>query len=68
MYRRFILIFSKKKEGIIVSLLRKMERYVYNRSSAVTTIDKVFYSTIVDRFEDKSKLHIIPNFVDTELS
>ncbi|WP_042372057.1 glycosyltransferase family 4 protein [Bacteroides neonati] len=57
----------KKKEGIIVSLLRKMERYVYNRSSAVTTIDKVFYSTIVDRFEDKSKLHIIPNFVDTEL-
>jgi colanic acid biosynthesis glycosyl transferase WcaI len=27
----------------------------------------MFYDKIVDRFEDKSKLHIIPNFVDTEL-
>lgn len=57
----------KRKEGIVVSLLRRMEKYVYNSSSAVTTIDKVFYDTIVDRFVDKSKLRIIPNFVDTEL-
>lgn len=57
----------KKKEGLVVSLLRGMEKYVYNNSSAVTTIDQVFYDTIVDRFLDKSKLHIIPNFVDTEL-
>lgn len=57
----------KKKEGVVVSLLKKMERYVYNQSSAVTTIDKVFYDTIVGRFKDKTKLHIIPNFVDTEL-
>ena len=27
----------------------------------------MFYDTIVDRFEDRSKLHIIPNFVDTDL-
>lgn len=57
----------KKKEGVIVSFLRKMERYVYDSSSAITTIDQVFYDTIVGRFKDKSKLHIIPNFVDTEL-
>lgn len=57
----------KKKEGAVVSLLRKMERYVYNYSSAVTTIDQVFYDTIVGRFDDKSKLRIIPNFVDTAL-
>lgn len=57
----------KKKEGIVVALLRKMEHYVYNSSSAVTTIDQVFYDTIVGRFNDKSKLHIIPNFVDTAL-
>lgn len=57
----------KRKEGLVVSLLRRMEKCVYNNSSAVTTIDKVFYDTIVDRFIDKSKLHIIPNFVDTEL-
>ncbi|MEL5892656.1 glycosyltransferase family 4 protein [Bacteroides sp. GD17] len=57
----------KRKDGFIISLLRKMERYVYNHSTAVTTIDQVFYNTIVGRFKDKSKLHIIPNFVDTEL-
>ncbi|WP_294593331.1 glycosyltransferase family 4 protein [uncultured Bacteroides sp.] len=56
-----------KKQGIIVSILSKMERYVYNNSDAVTTIDQVFYDTIVGRFKDRSKLHIIPNFVDTEL-
>lgn len=56
-----------KKQGIIVSNLSKMERYVYNNSDAVTTIDQVFYDTIVGRFKDRSKLHIIPNFVDTEL-
>jgi len=57
----------KQKNGIIIELLRKMERFVYNNTTAVTTIDQVFYNTIVRRFENKSKLHIIPNFVDTEL-
>lgn len=56
-----------KKEGLIVSVLSKMERYVYRRSTAVTTIDQVFYNTIVGRFQDKNRLHIIPNFVDTDL-
>ena len=57
----------KMKEGLPLRFLRWMERKVYNGSDAVTTIDKVFYDTIVPRFEDKNKLHIIPNFVDTEL-
>lgn len=57
----------KLKSGITLNFLRWMEHKVYNGSDAVTTIDKVFYDTIVDRFEDKSKLHIIPNFVDTNL-
>ena len=57
----------KLKGGMALKVLRRMERMVYNGSDAVTTIDKVFYDTIVDRFEDKSKLHIIPNFVDTGL-
>lgn len=56
-----------KKSGPVYSLLRRMESRVYNGSDAVTTIDRVFYNTIVGRFEDKRKLHIIPNFVDTEL-
>lgn len=57
----------KMKEGLPLKFLRWMERKVYNGSDAVTTIDKVFYDTIEPRFVDKTKLHIIPNFVDTEL-
>lgn len=57
----------KLKGGITLKFLRWMEHKVYKGSDAITTIDKVFYDTIVPRFEDKSKLHIIPNFVDTEL-
>lgn len=57
----------KLKGGITLKFLRWMEHKVYNGSDAITTIDKVFHDTIVDRFEDKSKLHIIPNFVDTDL-
>ena len=57
----------KLKGGVVLKVLRWMERKVYNGSDAVTTIDQVFYDTIVGRFENSSKLHIIPNFVDTEL-
>lgn len=57
----------KLKGGMALKVLRWMERKVYNASDAVTTIDQVFYDTIVGRFSDRSKLHIIPNFVDTDL-
>ena len=57
----------KLKGGFTLKFLRWMEKKVYNGSDAVTTIDKVFYDTIEPRFVDKSKLHIIPNFVDSEL-
>lgn len=60
-----------KQKGLrsksIIAFLQKMERIVYNSSNAVTTIDQVFYDTIIDRFKDSSKLHIIPNFVDTDI-
>ena len=55
-----------KSKGII-SILKKLESFVYNYSDKVTTIDKVFYDTIVSRFKDESKLEIIPNFVDTAI-
>ena len=57
----------KLKVGFVLKFLKWMEHKVYNGSDAVTTIGKVFYDTIEPRFEDKSKLHIIPNFVDTGL-
>lgn len=56
-----------RKGGFVHGVLSRMERKVYNGSDAVTTIDQVFYDTIVGRFSDPEKLHIIPNFVDTEL-
>jgi colanic acid biosynthesis glycosyl transferase WcaI len=55
------------KSLIIINLLKKFEKFIYNYSAAVTTIDEVFYTTISSRFSDISKLKIIPNFVDTEL-
>lgn len=60
-------ILNKPEKSLVYRYLRGMEKRVYNKSTAVTTIDQVFYDTIVNRFKDKSKLHIIPNFVDTEL-
>lgn len=60
-------ILNKPETSLVYRYLRSMERKVYNQSDAVTTIDQIFYDTIVDRFEDRSKLHIIPNFVDTVL-
>ena len=56
-----------KKSGLVFKVLSWMERKVYNGSDAVTTIDQVFYDTIVDRFIEPEHLHIIPNFVDTDL-
>lgn len=56
-----------KKEGLVFKALSWLERKVYNSSDAVTTIDQVFYDTIVGRFNEPEHLHIIPNFVDTDL-
>jgi colanic acid biosynthesis glycosyl transferase WcaI len=55
------------KSNVVISFLKWMERIVYNHSNAVTTIDRIFYETIVSRIKDESKLHIIPNFVDTDI-
>lgn len=56
-----------KNSGLVFNILSKLERKVYNNSDAVTTIDQVFYDTIVGRFKKPEHLHIIPNFVDTDL-
>lgn len=56
-----------KNSGPVYNVLSKMERHIYDNSAAITTIDRIFYNTIVGRFKNPAKLHIIPNFVDTEL-
>ena len=60
-------IMGLKPTSVVHRYFRGMEQRVYNASDAVTTIDQVFYDTIAPRFKNRSKLHIIPNFVDTEL-
>ncbi len=55
------------KSKLVISILKWMEKIVYNHSNAVTTIDRIFYETIVSRFKDRTKLHVIPNFVDTDI-
>ena len=55
------------KNRFIINILKKLERWVYNGSNAVVTIDKQFYNTIKTRIKQESKLHIIPNFVDIDL-
>jgi len=66
-YPDFLIEQGGLKSKFVIKLLKWLERFVYNKSDAVTTIDEVFYNTIEGRFTDKSKLHIIPNFVDTSL-
>lgn len=66
-YPDFLINQGKLNFKPAIRFLTKLEKLVYNYSNAVTTIDKVFYSTIENRFEDKSKLRLIPNFVDTEI-
>lgn len=66
-YPDFLIEQRNLKSKVIINFLKWMERYVYDKSDAITTIDEIFYNTIKSRFEDQRKLHIIPNFVDIEL-
>jgi glycosyltransferase involved in cell wall biosynthesis len=55
------------KSSIIIKSLELLEKYVYKNANAVITIDEKFYDQIKDKIKEKTKLKIIPNFVDTEL-
>ena len=55
------------KNTFLINFLKRLERFVYNSSNAVTTIDKQFCNIIKPRIKQESSLHIIPNFVDTDL-
>tara|TARA_B100001059_G_C17791281_1_gene560304 strand:+ start:76 stop:1326 length:1251 start_codon:yes stop_codon:yes gene_type:complete len=51
----------------LIKILKKIESWVYSMSDSVTTIDDQFYNIIETRINEKNKLQLIPNFVDTEL-
>ena len=66
-YPDLIINQGKLKSKLFIKILKKLEKLIYNNSDAVITIDKVFYSKIYPRINNNNKLHIISNFVDTEL-
>lgn len=54
------------KSGSLLKLLSRIEKWTYQLSDRVVTIDEHFSQVIKDRL-DKSKLECIPNFIDTDL-
>lgn len=66
-YPDFLINQGLLKFSPFINILKSIEKYVYNQSDAVTTIDSIFYETIMSRFKDKNKLKLIPNFVDTDV-
>lgn len=66
-YPDFLINQGGLKSRFIIKSLKSLEKFVYNHSASVTTIDAIFYQTIAPRFKAKEKLHIIPNFVDTDV-
>ena len=58
---------GKLKNRIAIRALTALESIVYKLSTHVTTIDEVFYQTILPRINKGEKLKIIPNFVDLDL-
>lgn len=50
----------------IISILRLLEKFTYNMSASVVTIDNKFAKTIKDRVPT-GRLKVIPNFVDTTI-
>lgn len=55
------------KNKLIIRFLKGMERFVYDKSDAVVTIDDIFSRIIHKRIKKKERLFVIPNFVDTGL-
>lgn len=66
-YPDFLINQGSLKSTFLINVLKWLERFVYNHSHAVITIDALFYKTILDRVHERNKLRIIPNFVDTSL-
>lgn len=66
-YPDFLINQGNLRSEFLVRILKRLETTVYRYADAVTTIDEIFYKTIVDRFAEKEKLTVIPNFVDTDI-
>ncbi len=56
-----------KLKGLPRRMLEAFEKKQYNQLDAVCTISQAMANVVAPKLKDPSKLHIIPNFVDTSL-
>jgi colanic acid biosynthesis glycosyl transferase WcaI len=50
----------------LIGLARRMERFVYERSAAVTVLSEDLRHNVASKFSAPERVKVIPNFVDTE--
>ena len=54
------------EESKIVKLGRKMERFAYKNADVIITITEDMAENIKSKTEDKTKVHVVRNWIDTE--
>lgn len=54
------------EDSRIVKLGRKMERFAYKNADVIITITEDMAENIRSKTEDKSKVHVVRNWIDTE--
>ena len=54
------------EESKIVKLGRKLERFAYKNADVIITITEDMAENIRSKTEDKSKVHVVRNWIDTE--
>src|SRR5690606_27513641 len=62
----FIEVGSMRRDSTTARILYAIERFVYRTFDALTPIAESFAQTIRDKGTNPAKIHVIPNFVDTE--
>lgn len=53
--------------GMVIRLLRWLERFIYHRAAAVTVISPGFKRSLVAKGVPAAKVHVIPNWADEEV-
>lgn len=53
------------KNKRLIRAAHALERFCYNRSDAVTVLSEDLRKNVVEKIGEGSKVHVIPNFVDT---
>jgi glycosyltransferase involved in cell wall biosynthesis len=66
-YPDFIINQGIVKNKVLIRLLKRLERFVYQKNTSVVAISPWFRDIIRKRANMNGKLAVIPNFVDTDL-